>query len=53
MCRGKERVDRRGLPASPSTQGKPSSWRLACQTNVGDGTNAGSVTVRSKPQQRK
>lgn len=29
---------------------KPESWRLACQTIVGDGSNSGSVVIRTKPQ---
>jgi hypothetical protein len=33
----------------PSLQ-KPESWRLACQTLVGDGTNSGQVTLVTKPQ---
>lgn len=30
---------------------KPDSWRLACQTIVGDGENSGRVVVATKPQQ--
>ena len=30
---------------------KPDSWRLACQTIVGDGDNTGRVTITTKPQQ--
>lgn len=33
-------------------KGKPASWRLACQTFVGDGETSGqSVTIATKPQQ--
>lgn len=33
-------------------KGKPADWRLACQTNVGDGTNGGAVRVRIRPQKK-
>ncbi|KAG2428046.1 hypothetical protein HXX76_012030 [Chlamydomonas incerta] len=29
--------------------GKPESFRLACQTLVGDGENSGAVTIATKP----
>lgn len=29
---------------------KPETWRLACQTIVGDGTNSGTVVIQTKPQ---
>jgi ferredoxin len=32
-------------------RGKADGWRLACQTIVGDGSNAGQVVIRTKPQQ--
>jgi len=28
---------------------KPESYRLACQTLIGDGDNSGSVTIKTKP----
>jgi hypothetical protein len=31
---------------------KPDSWRLACQTIVGDGENSGTVVIQAKPQGR-
>ncbi|GIL80902.1 hypothetical protein Vretimale_9396 [Volvox reticuliferus] len=31
--------------------GKPATWRLACQTRVGDGENTGAVAIATKPQQ--
>ena len=29
---------------------KPETWRLACQTIVGDGANSGTVVIQTKPQ---
>lgn len=29
---------------------KPSSYRLACQTNVGNGQNSGKLRIRTKPK---
>ncbi|GLI60709.1 hypothetical protein VaNZ11_002802 [Volvox africanus] len=31
--------------------GKPATWRLACQTRVGDGESTGAVTIATRPQQ--
>lgn len=35
-------------PVHPCLQ-KPETFRLACQSNVGDGSNSGSMKVRVKP----
>eukprot|EP00891_Asterochloris_glomerata_P001349 jgi/Astpho2/1349/e_gw1.00024.56.1_t len=33
-------------------EGKPDSFRLSCQLNVGDGTNSGRVKLRTRPQKK-
>ena len=35
-----------------AVQGKPDSFRLSCQLNVGDGTTSGRVKLRTRPQKK-
>ncbi|KAG2487420.1 hypothetical protein HYH03_013988 [Edaphochlamys debaryana] len=47
---GGELLSERTAVEDKKLNGKPASWRLACQTLVGDGENSGEVTVATKPQ---
>jgi hypothetical protein len=38
-------------PLCTNRSQKPASWRLACQTIVGDGENSGKLVISTKPQQ--
>jgi len=45
-------LSERSATEEKKLRGKPASWRLACQTFVGDGETPGqSVTIATKPQQ--
>ncbi|PNH12149.1 hypothetical protein TSOC_000955 [Tetrabaena socialis] len=47
---GAELLSERTAVEKKKLSGKPESWRLACQTLVGDGEKSGAVTVATKPQ---
>lgn len=47
---GSELLSERTSVEGKKLANKPKTYRLACQTLVGDGTNGGSITVATKPQ---
>ncbi|GLC56238.1 hypothetical protein PLESTB_001083200 [Pleodorina starrii] len=47
---GMELLSERSAAEKKKLAGKPATWRLACQTLVGDGDNSGAVVVATKPQ---
>ncbi|EFJ45140.1 hypothetical protein VOLCADRAFT_64100 [Volvox carteri f. nagariensis] len=48
---GAELLSERTPVEKKKLSGKPATWRLACQTLVGDGESTGVVTIATKPQQ--
>ncbi|WIA35227.1 hypothetical protein OEZ86_003689 [Tetradesmus obliquus] len=47
---GAELLSERTATEDKKLHKKPETWRLACQTIVGDGTNSGTVVIQTKPQ---
>uniref|UniRef100_A0A383VEF3 2Fe-2S ferredoxin-type domain-containing protein n=2 Tax=Tetradesmus obliquus TaxID=3088 RepID=A0A383VEF3_TETOB len=47
---GAELLSERTATEDKKLNKKPETWRLACQTIVGDGTNSGTVVIQTKPQ---
>lgn len=48
---GTEFLSERTATEDKKLKGKPSSWRLACQTICGNGENTGTVTLKTQPKQ--
>jgi ferredoxin len=50
VLEGEELLDERNDTEQKKLKKKPASYRLACQTNVGNGENAGTLRFRTKPK---
>eukprot|EP00879_Flechtneria_rotunda_P004911 GHRR01005185.1.p1 GENE.GHRR01005185.1~~GHRR01005185.1.p1 ORF type:complete len:157 (+),score=18.27 GHRR01005185.1:292-762(+) len=50
VVQGADLLSERTATEDKKLKNKPGSWRLACQTIVGDGTTTGKVVIRTKPQ---
>lgn len=46
---GQELLSEKNATEKKKLKKKPESYRLACQTNVGDGTNSGAIGLKTKP----
>lgn len=53
ILEGQELVNERTATENRYLKKKPASWRLACQTIVGNKENAGKVAVQRLPQWKK
>lgn len=53
ILEGKELLNERTDTEYKYLKKKPDSWRLSCQTIVGDKTNSGKVVVQRLPQKKK
>ncbi|KAF8060497.1 LACS4 [Scenedesmus sp. PABB004] len=52
VAEGAELLSERTATEAKKLSKKPESWRLACQTIVGDGSSSGRVVIQTKPQNR-
>jgi ferredoxin len=53
IVQGKELLNERTTTEQRYLKKKPETWRLACQTIVGDKENSGTVVVQRLPQWKK
>lgn len=53
IVQGKELLNERTTTEQRYLKKKPETWRLACQTIVGDKENSGTVVVQRQPQWKK
>jgi ferredoxin len=50
VLEGQELLSPRTPVEEQKLRGKPATWRLACQTLVGDGENTGRIKVKTQPK---